>query len=242
MERVLTLCNKLQEQISRNASVDELLITVQMLQAELVHLSSAEPHVSSSAVAVDMPTMVEFPLERSARSEEKIVEVLQVDEAEVEAELEEIKRNIETRNKISAQNKPQFAFDPVEDTPTLTHQEHFEKRSREKEVHEVVGADSLGSRNEKLKQSKTELGETIQETAIKDLRKAIGVNDRFLFINELFRGDEVMYERSVKTINGFGILAEAEYWIRREMKLKLGWDENNPVVKQFDQLVRRRFS
>jgi hypothetical protein len=240
MERVLTLCNKLQEQLSRNASVDELLITVQMLQAELVHLSSTESHVATSAVAVDIPMMMDMPHERSVEKEEKTVEVLQVDEAEMEAELEEIKRNIETRNKISAQNKPQFAFDPVEDTPTLTHQKHFEKRTRE--VHEVVGGESLASRNEKLKQANIELGETIQETSIKDLRKAIGVNDRFLFINELFRGDEVMYERSIKTINGFGILAEAEYWIRREMKLKLGWDENNPVVKQFDQLVRRRFS
>jgi hypothetical protein len=51
----------------------------------------------------------------------------------------------------------------------------------------------------------------------------------------------VMYERSVKTINGFSIFPEAEYWIKRELKLKLGWDEGNPVVKQFDQLIKRRF-
>ena len=75
-----------------------------------------------------------------------------------------------------------------------------------------------------------------------DLKKAIGINDRFFFINELFKGDEVMYERSIKTINGFSIYPEAEYWIRRELKLKLGWNERLDAVKQFDQLVKRRFS
>ncbi|HMC99953.1 MAG TPA: hypothetical protein VKH37_07365, partial [Ferruginibacter sp.] len=77
---------------------------------------------------------------------------------------------------------------------------------------------------------------------IRDLKKAIGVNDRFLFINELFRGDESMYERSIKTINSFSILPEAEYWIQRELKVKNGWDDNDAIVKQFYQLVKRRFS
>jgi hypothetical protein len=51
-----------------------------------------------------------------------------------------------------------------------------------------------------------------------------------------------MYERSLKTINGFRILPEAEYWMERELKVKLGWDENNPTTRHFYQLVKRRFS
>jgi len=31
-----------------------------------------------------------------------------------------------------------------------------------------------------------------------------------------------MYERSIKTINGFRILPEAEYWMERELKSSLG--------------------
>ena len=81
----------------------------------------------------------------------------------------------------------------------------------------------------------------MKDAPIKDLRKGIGVNDRFLFIKELFRGDDVMYERSIKTINGFAILPEAEYWIRRELKLKLAWNDQDAVVKQFDQIIKRRF-
>jgi hypothetical protein len=51
-----------------------------------------------------------------------------------------------------------------------------------------------------------------------------------------------MYERSIKTINGFSILPEAEYWIQRELKVKLGWSDGNETVQQFTQLVKRRFT
>ena len=87
-----------------------------------------------------------------------------------------------------------------------------------------------------------EISEKLTGLPVKDLKKAIGINDRFLYINDLFRGDEAMYERSIKTINGFSIWPEAEYWIRRELKTKLGWTDDNETVKQFDQLVKRRFS
>jgi|GEM_PF-94433 len=77
---------------------------------------------------------------------------------------------------------------------------------------------------------------------IKDLRKAISISDRYLFINELFRGEESGYERSIKTINNFNVYQEARYWIDRELKVKMGWDDKSPAVKQFDSLVQRRFA
>ena len=118
--------------------------------------------------------------------------------------------------------------DPLNEIPTLSQQ--------------FNGNDAQESLNDKLKQVRTELAEVLKETPVKDLRKAIGINDRFVFINDLFRGDEAMYERSIKTINGFNIFPEAEYWISRELKLKLGWNIDHPLVLQFDQLVKRRFS
>lgn len=127
-------------------------------------------------------------------------------------------------------------FDEMQEAPTL-----MQHSIREKEIHEVI-AEKKESLNDKLKQEKLELGNTLKEAPIKDLRKGIGVNDKFLFINELFRGDEDMYERSIKTINGFRILPEAEYWMNRELKVKLGWNDNKDTVQHFYGVVRRRFS
>jgi len=251
MERVETLAKKLLDQIGNKAPADQIRLTIQMLQLELQHyagnVSISEPkslasiHVPVPAAEIElaapMPPVAE---ENKIQESEKTVMVLQVDEDELEAELEEIRRNAKTNEKISVHNKPQMFFDPIEDIPTLTHQAPKAISANQKELNESIG-DSGASLNEKLKQAKLELSETLQEVPVKDLKKAIGLNDRFLFIKELFRSDETMYERSIKTINAFGIYAEAEFWIKRELKLKLGWDEKSPCVKQFDQLVRRRF-
>ncbi|MBS1753985.1 MAG: hypothetical protein KF741_08325 [Ferruginibacter sp.] len=252
MERVETLLKKLLDQFSEKASPGQLLLTVQMLQAELQHLQAGNTSVvdNDAAVAVTISAMpANHTLAEPAtqnKDEERIVEVLQVNEAEVEAELEEIKRNAEAIQKISVQNKPHIIFDTGDDIPTLTHQQKpFVKTipaTERKEINDTINENHHTSLNERLKQSKIDLGDTLTEAPIRDLKKAIGVNDRFLFINELFRGDEAVYERSIKTINNFSIFAEAEYWIQRELKVKNGWNDNDEMVKQFYQLVKRRFS
>lgn len=249
MERVETLLKKLQEQFAQQASADQLLLTVQMLQAELQHLQLRHNDIQEAPVIVTVSNINNVQPEPRVPipdevMEEKIIDVLQVDEAEIEAELEEIRRNAETLHQMSVQNKPHIVFEPEEDIPTLSHQRqksHPEQEKPAKEINETA-ANSHTSINEKLKQSKIDLGDTLTEAPVRDLKKAIGVNDRFLYINELFRGDEAAYERSIKTINGFSIFAEAEYWIERELKVKNGWDPNKEIVAHFFQLVKRRFS
>jgi hypothetical protein len=134
-------------------------------------------------------------------------------------------------------DRGQWPFNPLADKPT----DRFTLSQRAREVNDVIGLTST-SLNDKLKSEVADLKSALNDTPVRDLKKAIGVNDRYVFINQLFRGDEVMYERSIKTINGFRILPEAEYWMERELKVKLGWDENRETTRHFYQLVKRRFS
>lgn len=162
----------------------------------------------------------------------------------VEVAMEPVKEVYVLRKPMQEYNyeesKPQqntaLSLDVMEEIPTLS-----QRQPQQREVHEVIGAKEA-SLNDRLKEDKTELVNVLKDTPIKDLRKGIGVNDKFLFINELFRGDEGLYERSIKTINAFNILPEAEYWINRELKIKLGWNDDKEVVQYFYQLVKRRFS
>ncbi|MFN8264617.1 MAG: hypothetical protein U0T11_01005 [Chitinophagaceae bacterium] len=109
-------------------------------------------------------------------------------------------------------------------------------------MNEIVLFDESPSINEQLKAGQKEVAHKLNEAPVKDLKKAIGINDRFVFINELFRGDETMYERSIKTINNFTIYPEAQYWMERELKIKLGWNDKSAVVQDFYSLVKRRFT
>jgi len=240
MQRVDTLLKKLQEQFAANATAGQLLLTVQMLQAELTHVQANTAPENKTTISVDIPQTI---MPAAKQEEEKTIEVLQVDEAAIEAELEEIKRNAEVMQKISVHNKPPIVFEEEEEQeiPTLAHHLPVAAKQQHKEINETIAANGA-SLNDKLKQSKIDLGDTLTEVPVRDLKKAIGVNDRFLYINELFRGDETMYERSIKTINSFSILPEAEYWIQRELKTKIGWNDANETVKQFCQLVKKRFT
>jgi hypothetical protein len=253
MERVETLCNLLAEKIQKKAPIAELLTTLKMMESELMHLKSITPPVkmdsSEAAIAIRKQVNSEMPenhFETAAVEPEKTIEVLQIDEAAVEAELEEIKKIAEERNFMGQQHKSIISFDPVDDIPTLANRQSLftkdETIAAVKELNEVLPTSAGTSLNDVLVKPQIEVSNAMQDTPVKDLKKAIGVNDRFLYLNELFRGDEVMYERSIKTINAFEIYGEAEFWIRRELKLKLGWDDKYETVKQFDQLIRRRFS
>ncbi|SHN01352.1 hypothetical protein [Chitinophaga sp. CF418] len=110
-----------------------------------------------------------------------------------------------------------------------------------KELNQLV-AQNTPSLNDRLKQAQTEIADRFNEIPVKDLRQAIGINDKFQFIQELFRGDVDTYERSVKTINELNSLQEAEYWIERELKIRQGWVDDNRTVRQFYNLVKKRFS
>lgn len=90
--------------------------------------------------------------------------------------------------------------------------------------------------------SKKEVAEKIALEPIKDLRSAIGINDKFQFMEELFNKDESLFESSVKTINSYKNIAEAQFWIKQNLRNKYNWVEESTAVMAFDQLVKRRFS
>jgi hypothetical protein len=88
----------------------------------------------------------------------------------------------------------------------------------------------------------TELQEKLALDPIKDLKTGIGTNDKFQFIASLFGGDEKAFEQAIKTINGFKIYAEAQFWIKSNLREQYKWDDTAEVVKAFDLLVKRRFA
>jgi hypothetical protein len=218
MERVGTLINKLQEQYNQQADADKLSITAQLLLAELQML---KPLVTNKAkVAVVMPQVaVSSPIEMPQF-------------------IQSTPKHSNKKEEASG-----FLFGEYADIPTLIHQPVKAQVAVEpiKEINELLALD-IPEMNEHLNEYAVEVSTMLDETPVRDLKKAISINDRYLFINHLFRGDENMYERSIKTINGFNIFPEAQYWIQRELKVKLSWLEDNPTVQLFDQLVKRRFA
>ena len=169
--------------------------------------------------------------------------------SQLSPDTEEINRLTEAANApITITSRPSddalYALDFARDIPTFAHQDfpckaELESQQLRKSAAILSGISNTG---EEKQQQHTDSTEYDSNEPIRDLKRAINSKDRFMFINELFRGDEVMYERSMKTIQGFSIFPEARFWIERELKTKLGWHENHPTVHYFDHLIKRRFS
>jgi hypothetical protein len=233
MERLQELINQLQEQLDRKTEPSQMLLTTRLLEAELARLSTlAATSRVSAKIAVMMPSSMKIVTGQSPAQEAKAV-------APEPARLapEPVRLAPELAAVVEVKTVPErgpWPFDPLADIPTLA-------QHQPREINDVIGLNG-SSLNDKLKSDVLELKSALNDTPVRDLKKAIGVNDRFVFISQLFRGDEVMYERSLKTINGFRILPEAEYWMERELKVKLGWDETRDTTRHFYQLVKRRFS
>lgn len=227
MERVGTLINKLKEQFEQHADAEKMSVTAQLILAELQQKRTLPAVAGKISVVLPAVSGKLFP-----DDSEKITAVLPA------------------KPVTEVASFPNWLIDTNAEIPTLTHQtiaQTYTEPKEQKQQTEIfefntVLAKQEESLNEKLKEERVEIATALQEVPIRDLRKAIGVNDRFLFVNDLFRGDENMYERSIKTINGFNIYPEAEYWIQRELKVKLSWPDNSESAKIFDQLIKRRFS
>ncbi|MES2332594.1 MAG: hypothetical protein V4539_23505 [Bacteroidota bacterium] len=253
MERVGTLINKLKEQFEQQAGADKLAVTAQLLLAEL-QKNDVQPSVARK-ISVVLPSVQGTRFTNDAESQpapQPIKEQPAPQPIKEQPAPQPIKEQPAPQPAKEEPADGNWLFNTPAEIPTLAHQasspvvetKEYTKRVAVAEIFEfnTALANQVESLNEKLKEERVEVAAALQGSPIRDLKKAIGINDRFLFVNDLFRGDENMYERSIKTINGFTIYPEAEYWITRELKVKLSWPDNSETVKLFDQLIKRRFS
>jgi hypothetical protein len=75
-------------------------------------------------------------------------------------------------------------------------------------------------------------------TPIDSLLKAIGVSDKYLFVRELFHGNEQAFLTAVNDLDHLQNMDEAQQLLSR---LFAQADKNNDALKQFTGLVSRRY-
>ncbi|MCQ2286413.1 MAG: hypothetical protein MJZ76_06025, partial [Bacteroidales bacterium] len=97
--------------------------------------------------------------------------------------------------------------------------------------------DLLQSRNPE----KPTIYSKMHDAKIEDLAKAISLNDKFLFIKELFRNQGEDFSKAIITLNQCANLEEAFEELEK-MKKFYFWDSVSPAYLSLCDLVRRRFS
>jgi hypothetical protein len=74
--------------------------------------------------------------------------------------------------------------------------------------------------------------------AVTDLRAAIGLNDKFLLIRDLFGGDSVQYERTIDALNACADLDDCIVYIAENHV----WNPSSDGAKRLIELLERKFS
>lgn len=72
---------------------------------------------------------------------------------------------------------------------------------------------------------------------VDDFNKAIGINDSYLFLRELFSGNKMAFQAAIETVNAAGSFDKAQQYFRSTYH----WDETSPIVEAFYKAVHRRF-
>jgi hypothetical protein len=85
--------------------------------------------------------------------------------------------------------------------------------------------------------SKPEPSLTVRQP-IRDIAKAIAINDRFLFIRELFEGDTSLFSQTIDKLNKMSDIEEAKKYMQTVVQ---HWDADAEPAQLFLSIVQRRY-
>ncbi len=140
---------------------------------------------------------------------------------------------------------PTEVTEKQEDEKTVTRteqqpekEETTTKREKQPEILSDTFKSRTASLNENLGQSKfsKDYGSSWMSKPISDLKNAIGLNDKFLFINELFKGDAEKYNHTMEILNNAANFNEAYNYLMENFD----WDMDGELVQNMLNLIRRK--
>jgi hypothetical protein len=76
---------------------------------------------------------------------------------------------------------------------------------------------------------------------ITSLKNGVSLNQRFLFINNLFGGNQDAYHQSITSIEACSSLIEAQNLVVNDIAIKNNWDNKSAEAEEFYALLERKF-
>ena len=126
------------------------------------------------------------------------------------------------------------------DGETLVRDNPFDMPRMDDEVDDGMGFELSETLGESLIREDHSLAAKLQQNPVRDLKSVIGINDKFLFVNELFGGSMEKYNKSIENLNDLKTLNGAMIYLN-ELKIELQWNGSNEAYQKLAELVRRKF-
>ena len=81
---------------------------------------------------------------------------------------------------------------------------------------------------------------TANRQPISNIKSAIGINEKFIYLKELFKNNVTDYNESLEKLNNFDSYSDAEDCFQ-EMKAKYSWDPESKSFQGLAELLNRRY-
>ncbi|MES2109253.1 MAG: hypothetical protein V4577_10915 [Bacteroidota bacterium] len=191
-------------------------------QKEVEEIKAEEEKVEEEAPAAaeEQPAVIEQPVAEEQKEEPAQAEELEA-LPEATAQTEEVKAE-----------EP-----PVE---AVAKEKATDKTEETKDENEVV------TRNQKIS---AQLGDKpLSKTdqlgikPISDIKLAITLNDKLLYVKDLFNGYNLAYSEAIEILNRFNTFEEAQRFLRANYVTKNNWEGKQATADKFYALLRRRYA
>ena len=214
-----------EEIIERETTPSEQTFTTeQPVSEENTTIHNEEPAPQDVQIEVEIPTQTQ---------ETHTEEQLNVETEEVVVEntpenpVEELTEQTNQPEEVIEQTIQEIEEEEVEIEEEDDEEEEEEEQETEEEpLIEVTPIPEVLTRNDSIVNSK-----------IDDISKAISLGDRFLFQRELFANNGELMQKTIAHLNTLTSIEEAQTYLLK----KFTWDKESTTVERFMQLISRRY-
>lgn len=175
--------------------------------------------VTSEIETEQTPLVKESVSEIIIDSPPAVAPVLAEETTALNVEAEKQQRN--RAKTFAKQEQPVSLFDAIADKPQQPEETLLDKLSKKKE--------------------EKSLADKFSSMPVGDLKKSIGINERFKFINELFESSTAEYNRFIEKLNACSSADEAFRLMEEEYASRLGWNKEEETYQSLTALIGRKF-
>ena len=252
IESIKTHVNRIKSEHYKvhKVDVDLLIEKTRQVYDQLINLDGMQKPFEKKAVEeVEKKTEVTTAVKESEQKmpekkpEEASTSVDEMPEGMIDPEEQEVETVIEITEKKETEVETQKQVEPEAQEQVSKKEEN---RTEEKEVYvkstiDLFSTSSEPTLGDRLKNAdQPTIADKITKNTINELREAIGINEKFLFINELFNGDMSRYNKIIDELDQFATLEGVNTYML-ELKIQSQWSDDNPALIKLTELLHRKF-
>jgi len=128
-----------------------------------------------------------------------------------------------------------------EEVKKVNNEPNDEKQIKASQVQSGEKQSVVKSINELHSSPQTTLADQFGQQPIEDLNKEIGINEKFLLIENLFKGDNKAYNDAISKLNNFNGIDDAMSFFKNDLAKQYEWNLKKTQVKRFIKLIERRY-